>query len=130
MHSLLVQEVEAFLGDYCKLGISAEVTLSRFDDGRHGCSYVKRLGYIRHDGKFRLGVSDITIEPSGEEVTRSWIPWVNCTREIKLESIQHLVPLFTRIVQVATEVMQNAENASKKVRSFLKDFDNIQSEGK
>ena len=64
----IVQLVESFLSEECKLGLSAYVVVERqdFDDGS---DFTTRLEYGRSDNQFRLIVSDVESDPGARRAT-------------------------------------------------------------
>src|SRR5947209_6353375 len=86
----IVQVVESFLSDECRLGLTAHVNFDSHFHQRDGSDYLWRLEYGRIDGQFRLIVSEIDSDPSGEESCLSRTAWVNCTREVKLRTVEHI----------------------------------------
>jgi len=117
----IVQLVESFLGDECKLGLHAHVNFDRhdFDDGSEFC---RRLEYGRIDGQFRLIVSDVDTDPSGEESCRNRTPWVNCTREIKLRTVEYIPDLLAAISQRVAFTIKQTQDATVKVNELLRDL--------
>jgi hypothetical protein len=119
----IVQIVETFLGDECKLGLSAHVDFDHFHDQSGAPIFCRRLGYGRIDGQFRLIVSEIDIDSHEEEVTcTSRTAWVNCTREMKLRTIEFIPDLFAAIGEKVQSTIRQTEDAVVKVNALLQDL--------
>jgi hypothetical protein len=118
----IAQLVETFLGEECKLGLGASTDFDQHDDPRDGTEFCKRLAYGRIDGEFRLIVRAIRIDQSREEDCLSETAWANCTREVKLRSIEHIPDLLAAISKKVQFAIQQTEEATVKVNQLLQDL--------
>ncbi len=124
----VVLAVEKFLNEECQLGIPSYAQYNEWDDGR-GTSSGMRLEYARHEGTFRVLITEFTEYPDGDFVIREKQPWVNCTRHRKLESV-HLIPrLLDSIAKRVRSTITDANENADKVEGYLVDLGVIK-EGK
>lgn len=120
--ALIVRTVESFLGDECKFGLTAYVRFDSNFDERDRSEYCRRLEYGRIDGQFRLIVSEIETEESGEEHCLSRTVWANCTREMKLRTIELIPDLFAAIDKRVEAAIRQGESANITVNQLLRDL--------
>jgi hypothetical protein len=127
--ALIVQKVEAFLGEECKLGLSAGLKFDQHDDG-NTYEFYRRLDYTRIDNQFRLVVSEYEEYPSGDATQLSRSAWVNCTREMKLRTIEIIPDLLEVIGQTVQKTIKQTQAAALKVNELLHDLGIGEKEGK
>lgn len=128
----IVRIVETFLGEECKLGLAAHCDFDEVDDQRGAPIACKRLEYGRIDGQFRLIIAeiDIDVEAYEERTYLSRTAWVNCTREMKLRSIEYIPNLLAAINQKVKSTIKQTEEATVKVNALLQDLGIAGKEGK
>ncbi len=116
----IVHIVESFLGEECKLGLTA---CTDFDhDFDNGFDFFHRLEYGRIDGQFRLIVYDVMRDPDGEESPRNRAAWINHTREVKLRTIEHIPDLLAKIGTKVQSTINQTRAATIKVGELLRDL--------
>lgn len=128
----LVQAVEHFLDEECRLGIPAYVEINTEDSNNGQFRSGNRLEYARWEGKFRLLVSDFwedANDPEGPNITDR-LPWVNCTRDRKLATIYGIPHLLDRIAKRVESTIRDANETSSTVESYLADLGVVVKEGK
>lgn len=127
----IVQIVETFLGEECKLGLAAYYDFDHVDDRRGATVFCRSLEYGRIDGQFRLLISEVDIDPETDERNSlSRTAWVNCTREMKLRSIEYIPDLLAAIGQKVRSTIKQTEEATVKVNALLQDLGIAGKEGK
>lgn len=125
----LVQLIEKFLGEECKLGLTAHVSFDQHEwpDGTESCS---RLAYGRIDAQYRLMIYTADIDQSGEENHSNRTAWVNCTREVKLDTIQHIRGLLDAIAQRISSTIKRTQESTVMLRELLQGLGIAETEGK
>ena len=117
----IVQAVEHFLTEECKLGLPVFVIIDR-EERNNGFDFERHLEYARIDGKFRLLVSDVEVHPDGNRTVFSRTPWVNCPRDLKLASFEFIPQLFEEIPKRVKRRIEVSERAAKSVKQLLQDL--------
>lgn len=111
----LVKRVEDFLNKKCSIGMSTYVEVDADALG----AWVLYLAYERVDGRFRIAVDFEYTDDSDEFQTTAWS---DCSRHLKLKTMEHLPKLLTEIAENANEeVAQTRE----KVTSLTDAFDSF-----
>jgi hypothetical protein len=110
----MVQAVEAFLNDECKIGLPCFVQVWATDNGdRRGL-----LGYDRHNGKFRIVLKEEFNQ--GDEDLKDIRPWTEATRGDKLQS-------FTLLPRLLEAIVTEAENSIKLVAETTRTIETMKS---
>lgn len=120
-----IQEVENLLTKELAIGIKAEHTYSRQQQGPNEV-LVKSLCYRRVGGKFRITVVESTeIEygytraPDLAKVETAVTPWDQCSRDVKLESFEALPGLLVKVIETADKAMYDVERTRENVMGML-----------
>lgn len=116
----VVAATEAFLAKEVSVGVEAYVEVERaplIEEGGGPMEYTV-LCFARHNGKFRIIVSIGTDE---ENTVRK--PWVEWSRDIKLETVKHLPTLLERIATAVDDEVSEAAAATAKVADVLRVFE-------
>ena len=116
--ALLIQAVEKFLDEECKFGLSAHAVMGseEIGDGAEGQTW---LEYTRVDGRFRICVTEILCDPTGEYHTRSRAVWASCPREWKLGSVDHIPDLLSAVGKRVENTIKSGKSAVETVDQFL-----------
>lgn len=137
--SELVREIETFLNRECSIGLSAKVEFHSvgISASEDAC---KSISYCRCGAQYRIAINEEIehyevfeneagehvrwIDNSGEarflhtEVT-SITPWLECSRELRLESFPRLPDLIEAIVKKAENTINNIERAEGTLNELL-----------
>ena len=123
----VVQLVEKFLNDECKVGLPCFVTIwSAQPDGDYqGSSDDYKglfLGYERHGGSFRIVVqrNESSLDQDGHEsIVQDTRPWTESTRGEKLKTFSRLPELLDAIVAEAERTIKSAEDATDTIEKMM-----------
>ena len=117
----IVARVEKFLNDECSVGIPAYVRVGPSSESDDGAIEVQTwLAYARVDGKFRIAVQT-TVNGEPEENK----PWPACQREVKLEVLDYLPKLLTKIADEVSEVIAKTDNTAGVVEEILESMTEV-----
>lgn len=111
-----VQALERFLSDECSIGVFASVIVK---SGGSGSEYAgsQYLEYRRVGSKYRIAV--VWGDESQDEAVK---PWSDCSRDVKLESVQMLPELLLALSRNVDQQVEAAEKATESVSQVLKTF--------
>jgi hypothetical protein len=121
----IVQDVEATLTQL-NIGIPAEADVSGVSKTKAVTEYVL-LAYRRVKSNFRIAivverhtefVNSEGFQDSAEE-TVSETPWLECPRDLKLESFPKLPALLEAIIKNATEAKEKVEKAQETIKQIF-----------
>src|SRR5947208_3022972 len=104
--ALMVQRVERFLADDCKLTMSAWVPI----DVDPEAPAVQSLGYALLDGRYRVAIRDhaadndpLDLEPQG-----FIYPWSDAPHAHRLRAFRHLPALLSELSELARTCIRSA----------------------
>ncbi len=126
--SKLVAQVEKFLVEELRIGISAEVAyeehLAGIDDDNRLLSIRHSLAFGRGGGSFRIHVLSETIAVDDGASARTTVAqervlWPSCPREMKLKAFEKLPALLDRIIEEAERLAQASESTRVKVKEMM-----------
>jgi hypothetical protein len=133
--SKLVNQVEKFLVEELRIGVSAEVCYEELpagtDEEHHEQRLRNCLAFGRCAGSFRIHVCKETIDTGGGTSAQTIlqeerIPWPSCTREMKLKAFEKLPDLLDKIIEQAERLAQASEATRSKVDAMLGDEEPIE----
>jgi hypothetical protein len=115
--ALMVQRVERFLNDDCKLTLSAWVPI----DVDPESPAVQSLGYALLDGRCRVAIRDHAADhdPLGIEPDGRIYPWSDAPHGDRLRAFRHLPALLSELSELARCSIQSAAETSDTVGEFL-----------
>ncbi len=121
----VVREVEKRLDNY-GLMIHASVLINILEISER-IQEETDLEYRRIGGKFRIAIvrerhtatTDANDTSPTAHTTLEVTPWLECGRELKLESFEFLPDLLAKIIQNVQKAIAGAEKAAPAVRKFL-----------
>jgi hypothetical protein len=126
--SRLVTEVEKFLVDELRIGVTARVCYEDApagtdDDGRP-LRTQSALAFGRVGGAFRIHVQSDTVVDTGggaPEATLSQerLAWPSCSRETKLKAFEKLPELLEKIIEHAERLAHAADDTSSKLNAMI-----------
>ena len=104
-----IQEVERFIGDDCQLGIEARIPI-----GDYGNASVEMV-YTRYTSAWR-----IALRFGNDAGIVSEKPWTDCSRDLKIWSIEHLPTLVMHLETLVAERIAAAEESLSYLDSIPK----------
>lgn len=117
--TVLVRDIEKLLAQDLNLSVAAEV---------HAPSVVSQadeayLSYTRVGGKFRIAVTHWEIR-GAKTLDETWrsvseIPWLECSRDVKLQSFPELPRLLEEIIKQAGLALESLSKATPAVKELL-----------
>jgi hypothetical protein len=126
--SKLVAQVEKFLVEELRIGVSAEVCYEELpagtDDGNHALRIRHSLAFGRSGGSFRIHVVTETVAvddgfPGGTTLSQERMLWPSCPRETKLKALEKLPELLDKIIEEAERLAQTSETTRVKVAEMI-----------
>jgi hypothetical protein len=126
--SKLVAQVEKFLVEELRIGVSAEVSYEELpagtDDDNRVLSIRHSLAFGRGSGSFRIHVLRETIAVDDGASTRTTLAqervlWPSCPRETKLKAFEKLPQLLDKIIEEAEQLAQASETTRTKVKEMI-----------
>jgi hypothetical protein len=116
--SKIVQSVESFLSDVCRLGIEASIVFHKeeFEPGEFLSQKV--LCYGRYAKAYRLYVVEETFH-MGTLESRSETLWANCPRDLKLTSYIRLPELLDDLIHRVQITLDMVEQNSEAVLALV-----------
>ncbi len=115
-----VHRVEVFLNQECKAGISACVRVEEEVDPTSGSASYLDLCYCRVHGKYRIAVAD---KDDGDPDDWCTTPWSDCTRNVKLRTVEKLPDLIKQIVANVEEKIKRVDQISAVVTGLMQSID-------
>ena len=127
----VVQRVEKFLNEECKIGVPAYYAVN---EGFEGEVY-RQIAYMRHGDRFRIVVRHFKyVTSSGElvhdrELQQPLVDnveataWSECPRGTKLETFPYLPFLLDEVRKEVETSIKNATEASAAIEDWMKAFD-------
>jgi hypothetical protein len=131
--SRLVAQVEKFLVDELRIGVSAHVSYedapAGTDDDR-ALRTQSALAFGRVGGTFRIHVlTETTALGDGSSphttLSQERLPWPSCSRETKLKAFEKLPELLDRIIEEAERLARTADDTSSKVNAMIGEEDSL-----
>jgi hypothetical protein len=126
--SKLVAQVEKFLVEELRIGVSAEVTYEELpagtDDDNRMLKIRHSLAFGRGSGSFRIHVLRETIAEGDGGVPPTILAqermlWPSCPRETKLKAFEKLPELLDKIIEAAERLAQTSEVTRSKVKEMI-----------
>jgi hypothetical protein len=126
--SRLVAQVEKFLVEELRIGVSAEVSYEELPAGTDDDNRVLRirhsLAFGRGSGSFRIHVLRETIAgddgtSAGTTLAQERMLWPSCPRETKLKAFEKLPALLDKIIEEAERLAQTSEATRAKVKEMV-----------
>jgi len=126
--SKLVAQVEKFLVEELRIGVSAEVCYEELpagtDDDDHALRIRHLLAFGRSGGSFRIHVVRETVAVDDGASARTTLAqermlWPSCTRETKLKAFEKLPELLDKIIVEAERLAQTSEVTRVKVEEMI-----------
>ncbi len=99
-----IQQVESFLNQTCSAGVYASVNVKTTSYAQAPEEYLE-LVYCRLGSRFRIAVSEWwEVDPESRDIKA----WVECSRDIKLETAKKLPDL---ILEISKQIHKRIEEA-------------------
>ena len=114
----VVQGVETYLNEVCRLGIHASTLVEADTNEEEGFSSRKSLVYGRYGTKYRLFVVDED-EHHGNCVGHTETLWANCPRDLKLAAYLKLPNLLDDLITRVQETLEHLEENTEKLQAIL-----------
>jgi hypothetical protein len=116
----LVRRTERYLRDECHVGGTHHVHVPSMDvtaetsDGPPGPDWATYLGYERYKGEHRIVVSHL-LDADPHEIK----PWAECSRDIKLKTLDALPELIQRLLETVNEQIADVRAKLGKLESMI-----------
>lgn len=109
-----VRAVEKFLGEECRVGVTAHVLVDSYFEEQVGLEVATYLSYERIGNHFRIAVGTaIDGQPDGAK------PWSDCSRDDKLETIEKLPELLAAVSEAVQARVAKADEAARAADEML-----------